>query len=97
MYVFFAIFDCDYLSNFHPRPVSPRPFPEYDGCFITGAPGAKFVSINYMLALAWDTRTLKFYFESSTVRLIDLHSHLDSDRHPRFPRLFVPSHILLHS
>jgi hypothetical protein len=93
MYVFFVRFDCDHLSNSHPWPVSPKPFPEYDGCFITGAPGAKFVLFNYMLALAWDTCTFKFYFESSTVRLIDLRSHLDSDRHPGFPRLFVPSHI----
>jgi hypothetical protein len=97
MYVFFSSFDCDYLSNFHPWPVSPRPFPEYDGCFITGAPGTNRVMINYMLALAWDICTLKLYFESSTVQLIGLRSHLDSDRHPRFPRLFVPSHILLHS
>ncbi|KIM49918.1 hypothetical protein M413DRAFT_439047 [Hebeloma cylindrosporum] len=36
--------------------ISPVPFPQFPGCFVTGA--SSFVSVNYMVALAWDTLVL---------------------------------------
>lgn len=51
------------------HPVSPVPFPQFPGCFVTGA--SSMVSVNYMLALAWDTRMLKFHFQRLIVRLTD--------------------------
>lgn len=65
-----SFFPASIVSVAYPsHPVSPVPFPQFPGCFVTEA--SSMVSVNYMLALAWDTRALKLYFEWSTVWLTD--------------------------
>ncbi|KIM38603.1 hypothetical protein M413DRAFT_239609 [Hebeloma cylindrosporum] len=75
--VFVSCFVLNYNFN-RGLEISPIPFTEFDGCFVTGAPASKLVSINYMLALAWDTLVLiliaipglRAYYAGSTSALM---------------------------